>query len=1291
MKKIYNILMLAVVAAAALVGCTNTDNTLDETPTQNPSNGVYRQLTFTTANESRTHHNGETIVWSDGDRIRICYTKDGVWQNAEGRAMGDAATPKLYASTEQNGNSEHSIFRITQYFYDTGAGEHIFYGLHPSAITKGNKPDFTEDGVVPILLPSIQNPSATSFDGCADLLVSRSADSYDSFPTYEEQISMAWTRLVTHGMITLKNLTAAGMVEGETIKYVEFAADEDVALTGEFALDIAGQALTATNAKNKVRLSYADNTEYNTLVDADTDGVADDFVVWFATAPFTTTDLTVTIGTNKATYTRTFTGANKTFVVNKRNLLGVNMSQATRTPFEMVEVYELLTDASLLAVGKKVVIAAADADMAMSTSQGSNYRTAVAATKNGKNITINDDTQILEIKEGTKDGTWAFYTGSNYLVSTTNNGQLKTSSLTLYGSWSVDITDDGIATLLASTGTYKKMRYYASGTTYAFRCYSTTATSASYHDISLYHNVESSESQLKQMVAPVIESATELEGNTVNVVWTHDTTDITGEVYYTIECTQGENNVVFDSITETEFIADNLADGVWSITVTAHADGYNPATSEAVEVEVIGMTPTIYIEPSELHFAGNGGSQQVEISVKNLGSNLTFTAESDSDVFTTSFNKQTLTVTAKKNDSDTGRSGKITVTVSGSVATVQTDILVSQDAGAVIYRKITSMLKDFSGQYLIVNEAENTAFNGSLTTLNANNNYTSITISGNEIAVPVTSNNFYFTIEKSGANYILKTASGRYIGKTDNADGLNSSTSTKYTNSILFNGTDMDIVGQAGAYLRFNESSNKFSYFSTGNYANYSTIQLYRLEGTGSNETLTRLATPVVITSVDGATINVSWEAVANAENYKVTCGDESQTVTGTSVSFSGLQYSTEYTVSVVANAAADGDYYDSAAATATVTTGENPNAGQGVIDVIDLAFTGVAATTTSASYANWENTSSISQVVYSGRSAGAYSSITLTTPTSSQYYGIVTKTSAGKATMVVVRWNSATASGRTLDIYGKNEAYTSTNLYSSTTRGTKLGSIVCGTSTAFVIDGNYEYIGLRSSSSAMYIDEIQIVWNYTPLAAPTVTATVEGNTATVSWNEVAGAANYTVTCGEQTQTITGTSATFAGLPYWSTHEVSVVANPTADSTTHCFSPTATASVEIGANPTKREYQLVFLPTDFPTANTSKTFTMVATATDGSGDTINVLCGINYMWNNGGIIYWQQSGSLLYNATGSDLGSITSVAIDSTSTKLTTTIGASQKPSTAVEGGGYFQIKASGSTNANRVTVTFEK
>ena len=90
---------------------------------------------------------------------------------------------------------------------------------------------------------------------------------------------------------------------------------------------------------------------------------------------------------------------------------------------------------------------------------------------------------------------------------------------------------------------------------------------------------------------------------------------------------------------------------------------------------------------------------------------------------------------------------------------------------------------------------------------------------------------------------------------------------------------------------------------------------------------------------------------------------------------------------------------------------------------------------------------------MYAGQSAGGNESIQLRSNNSNS--GIVTTASGGKATKVAVVWNSNTSNGRTLNVYGKNAPYSAaTDLYSTSTQGTLLGTIVYGTSTEFVIDG---------------------------------------------------------------------------------------------------------------------------------------------------------------------------------------------------------------------------------------------
>lgn len=137
--------------------------------------------------------------------------------------------------------------------------------------------------------------------------------------------------------------------------------------------------------------------------------------------------------------------------------------------------------------------------------------------------------------------------------------------------------------------------------------------------------------------------------------------------------------------------------------------------------------------------------------------------------------------------------------------------------------------------------------------------------------------------------------------------------------------------------------------------------------------------------------------------------------------------------------------------------------------------------------YIEFSNVSVTSDAIYAGSTAkNSAGAIQLN---SSDPNGIVTTTSGGKLRKVIVTWNSSTSNGRTLDIYGKSTAYTTAkDLHSTSTQGTKLGSIIKGTSTELEITGDYEYIGLRSSKSAMYLTSIELVYEVTP-SGPAINA----------------------------------------------------------------------------------------------------------------------------------------------------------------------------------------------------------
>lgn len=129
-------------------------------------------------------------------------------------------------------------------------------------------------------------------------------------------------------------------------------------------------------------------------------------------------------------------------------------------------------------------------------------------------------------------------------------------------------------------------------------------------------------------------------------------------------------------------------------------------------------------------------------------------------------------------------------------------------------------------------------------------------------------------------------------------------------------------------WLRYNKTSPRFSCYSSGQ----EDVYIFHKAGTPK----TALETPTgLATEVDGNMVLVGWKPVAGATSYTVSFEPatiEPRTVLHDdamaeySVIFENLDYATEYTVSVVANPADTENYKASAPATATFTTGENPN-----------------------------------------------------------------------------------------------------------------------------------------------------------------------------------------------------------------------------------------------------------------------------------------------------------------------------------------------------------------------------
>lgn len=144
------------------------------------------------------------------------------------------------------------------------------------------------------------------------------------------------------------------------------------------------------------------------------------------------------------------------------------------------------------------------------------------------------------------------------------------------------------------------------------------------------------------------------------------------------------------------------------------------------------------------------------------------------------------------------------------------------------YVKVTSTADLEDGQYLIVYEDGNVAFDGGLETLDAVGNTISLNIVKNEIAANETTNAAAFTIDVT--NGTIKSASGLYIGQTSDANGMQSSDTEAYENTISFDEKFNADIMSGKAYLRYNSASNqaRFRYYKSTSYAGQEAIQLYK-------------------------------------------------------------------------------------------------------------------------------------------------------------------------------------------------------------------------------------------------------------------------------------------------------------------------------------------------------------------------------------------------------------------------------------------------------------------------------
>lgn len=154
------------------------------------------------------------------------------------------------------------------------------------------------------------------------------------------------------------------------------------------------------------------------------------------------------------------------------------------------ETWTLVTNASTLAAGDKVIIAAKDYDYALSTTQNSNNRGQASITKSDETASFDSDVQVLTLEAGTTNDTYAFNTGSGYLyAASSSKNYLRTeTNLSDNSSWDITIASTGVATVKAKgSNTRNWLRYNSTNNPPIFSCYGSGQA-----DICLYKFVATS-------------------------------------------------------------------------------------------------------------------------------------------------------------------------------------------------------------------------------------------------------------------------------------------------------------------------------------------------------------------------------------------------------------------------------------------------------------------------------------------------------------------------------------------------------------------------------------------------------------------------------------------------------------------------------------------------------------------------------------------------------------------------------------------------------------------------------
>lgn len=306
MKTFFKSILAVAVCASLFAACSKDDTVSD------PSNGRKVTMTVTASSELESASGSRTTY--DPLTGKISWNATGEYL----QVLETAASTTVFATSQEGTVSDNTAkFAVT--FPANENTPLVYNAVYPaSAWVTSSNTDITN---MKVITPTVQQPTATSFDSNADLLIAKSI-TLESQPT---ELQMSFGRAVAIGKMTVKNLASEEPVLG-----VEFTAP-DKKVTGRSYVDMTAGTVKeygyTGNFSDNVTLSYS--SEMNITANSETGMTA-----YFTCFPFevaTGETFTVTVTTATKIFTKTVTvqeGRALAFAAGDSSTFAVDMTGA---------------------------------------------------------------------------------------------------------------------------------------------------------------------------------------------------------------------------------------------------------------------------------------------------------------------------------------------------------------------------------------------------------------------------------------------------------------------------------------------------------------------------------------------------------------------------------------------------------------------------------------------------------------------------------------------------------------------------------------------------------------------------------------------------------------------------------------------------------------------------------------------------------------------------------------------------------------------------------------------------